>query len=57
MIIYIKMDLALNNLQSLICHKTQPTNQPTLWNAPSAYFLKLRNNKNDTILLFTFSII
>ena len=21
------MDLALNNLQSLICHKTQPTNQ------------------------------
>ena len=25
MIIYIKMDLALNNLQSLICHQTQPT--------------------------------
>ena len=24
MIIYIKMDLALNNLQGLICHKTQP---------------------------------
>ena len=23
------MDLALNNLQSLICHKTQTTNQPT----------------------------
>ena len=23
-IIYIKMDLALNNLQWLICHKTQP---------------------------------
>ena len=23
------MDLALNNLQKLICHKTQPTNQPT----------------------------
>ena len=22
-----KMDLALNNLQSLICYKTQPTNQ------------------------------
>ena len=22
------MDLALNNLQRLICHKTQPTNQP-----------------------------
>ena len=24
LIIYIKMDLALNNLQQLICHKTQP---------------------------------
>ena len=24
-IIYIKMDLALNNLQKLICHKTQQT--------------------------------
>ena len=23
------MDLALNNLQRLICYKTQPTNQPT----------------------------
>ena len=23
------MDLALNDLQRLICHKTQPTNQPT----------------------------
>ena len=28
-IICIKMDLALNNLQRLICHKTQTTNQPT----------------------------
>ena len=27
-IIYIKMDLALNNQQGLICHKN-PTNQPT----------------------------
>ena len=26
--IRIKTDLALNNLQRLICHKTQPTNQP-----------------------------
>ena len=24
------MDLALNNLQRLICNKTQPTNQPKL---------------------------
>ena len=31
-IIYIKMDLALNNRQRLICHKTQQTkpNQPTI---------------------------
>ena len=29
MIIYIKMDLALNNLERLICHKTQPTNLPS----------------------------
>ena len=28
--IHIKMDLALNNLQRLICHKTQPTNQSSL---------------------------
>ena len=27
LIIYIKMDLELNNLQKLICHKTQPTKQ------------------------------
>ena len=26
LIIYIKLDLALNNLQRLICHKIQPTN-------------------------------
>ena len=31
MVIFIKMDLALNNLQRLICHKTQPTNQPTVY--------------------------
>ena len=28
LIIYIKMDLTLNNLLGLICHKIQPTNQP-----------------------------
>ena len=27
----IKMDLALNNLQRLICHKTQTTNLPQSW--------------------------
>ena len=33
LVICIKMDLALNNLQRLICHKTQPTNQPikSIW--------------------------
>ena len=30
LIICIKMDLTLNNLQRLIYHKTQPTNQPLL---------------------------
>ena len=25
------MDLALNNLQRLICHKTQTTNQPLMY--------------------------
>ena len=29
-LICIKMDLALNNPQGLICHKAQPTNKPTL---------------------------
>ena len=28
LIIYIKMDLALNNLQRLICHKIQPNQNP-----------------------------
>ena len=28
LIMCIKMDLALNNLQRLICYKTQTTNQP-----------------------------
>ena len=30
LIICIKMDLALNNQQRLICHKTQPTNQQSI---------------------------
>ena len=32
LVIYIKMDLVLNNLQRLICHKTQQT-KPTSSNA------------------------
>ena len=39
--IYIKMDLALNNLQKLICHKIQPTNQSSTcihgWNIQYTY--------------------
>ena len=31
LIICIKIDLALNNLQKLICHKTQSINQPTFF--------------------------
>ena len=33
------MDLALNNLQRLICHKTQPTNPVNLFVRYSFYFL------------------
>ena len=40
------MDLLLNNLQSLICHKTQPTNQPaeTITNSDYADDLVLLAN-------------
>ena len=31
LIIYTKMDLALNNLKRLRCHKTQPTKQTKWW--------------------------
>ena len=34
------MDLALNNLQRLICHETQTTNQPTY----DTYFSSFINN-------------
>ena len=36
LIIYIKMDLPLNNLQRLINHKTQPTNL----SVPSSYVVR-----------------
>ena len=38
--IYIKTDFALNNLQWLICHKTQPTNQPTETKAETPIYSK-----------------
>ena len=35
------MELALNNVQMLICHKTQTTNQPTeLWRIRITYSLQ-----------------
>ena len=40
-IISMKMDLALNNLQRLINHKTQTTNQPTNQNQQCALSAKL----------------
>ena len=37
------MDLALNNLQRLICHKPKkPTNQPT-WNPRNVFTIILMN--------------
>ena len=44
LIIYIKMNLALSNLQMLLCLKTQPTNQPT--NQPNNW---LRKQTNEAI--------
>ena len=40
--LFMKMDLALNNLQRLICHKSQQTNQPT--NQPN------KNNLQEKVL-------
>ena len=42
LIICIKMKLALNDLQRLICHTTQPTNQPLK-------FVVSKNNKRATL--------
>ena len=40
------MDLALNNLQRLICHKTQPTNQSTHKNTlPEHHCQQLKKKK------------
>ena len=44
------MDLVLNNLQRLICHKTQTTNQPTKVPQNKETVLKALNNK-ETVLL------
>ena len=39
------MNLALNNLQRLICHKTQPTNQPT--KSPTKVDMPLRSKETQ----------
>ena len=36
------MDLVLNNLQRLICHKIQPTNEITVTSAAPSYLKKER---------------
>ena len=39
------MDLALNNLQRLICHKTQQTNHLNVWKQTTdVKLLRLHNN-------------
>ena len=35
------MDLALNNIQSLVCHKTQPTNNKNWANQTEKNVLKI----------------
>ena len=49
MIIYIKMDLALNNRQMLICHKTQQPNKP---NKPTGVVVPAWVSSIDQIEIF-----
>ena len=49
-----KMDLALNKLQRLICHKTQPTNQPTNCISIFKTFYKISTNLLATVFLCFF---
>ena len=44
------MDLALNNLQRLICHKNQPTNQPTIWYFKSAITSTISKTDDDHLI-------
>ena len=50
--ICIKMDLALNNLQRLICHKTQTTNQHYLDSISSCWYVLLKTTDKDLVLSF-----
>ena len=54
-----KMDLALNNLQRLICHKIQTTNQtnikyPTIVDMPQKQ-TKTNKNIEKSVMVFIFS--
>ena len=49
LIICIKMDLALNNLQMLICHKTQTTNHLLEEKQSTTVFLSLPQNMHDCV--------
>ena len=56
LIIRIKIDLALNNLQRLICHRNQPTNQPInqprkLKHTILLFYLHMRFNKKRNFFM------
>ena len=46
------MDLALNNLQRLICHKTQPTNQLKTKTKPKQTE-KIKKKRDITLTIFS----
>ena len=45
------MDLALNNLQRLICHKTQPTNQSIFYEPFNYVTIELFNHLLTIIII------
>ena len=45
------MDLALNNQQRLICHKTQQTNQPTIISRKKCVSVIIFNFTNEFLIL------
>ena len=56
MMICIEMDLALNNPQMLICHKTQTT-QPVIKYAIIVFYLFITKKKKNGIWGINFSLI
>ena len=55
--IFIKLDLALNNLQRLISHKTQPTIQPTSQPIPPSLSLSLCATPQTFLTFFPFLVV